>query len=132
MNAQENVTAAFTTPTGPTVTTGTVGSITTSTAVVTGNSYICTGTCSGTVTVEGVCYAVISPPTNVCTIHHQSTTPWNDLLTGMLPGTVYYYQAYATSATGTGVGNVQGPFTTLIAPNFYLGIGTLTGGFVQN
>ncbi|MFZ1452217.1 MAG: hypothetical protein WAT20_05905, partial [Ferruginibacter sp.] len=97
----------------PTVTTGAASAITTNSATLAGT--IPSNGCSA-ITTYGVEYSttlgfpngtgtpVVS--TNLSGINFSSN------VAGLIPGTVYYYHAYATNAGGTGYGNEQ-TFTTL-------------------
>jgi len=97
----------------PTVTTGAASAITTNAATLAGG--IPANGCSA-VTAYGVEYSTTlgfpngsgTPvaSTNLSGINFSSN------VTGLNPGTVYYYHAYATNAGGTGYGNEQ-TFTTL-------------------
>jgi hypothetical protein len=97
--------------TTPTVTTGTAGSFTPSGAVITGNSYTCTGSCT-TVTSEGTCYSVNANPTTPCT-SNGTTSPWNSTLSGLASATTYHFRAFATNSVGTAYG-ADTTFTTPI------------------
>ena len=100
----------------PTVTTGGTSAITTTTATLAG-TLPATG-CTA-VTAYGVEYSLTNgfpngsgtpvPSTNLAGINFSSD------LTGLIPGTIYYYHAYATNAGGTAYGTQQS-FTTVAAP----------------
>jgi len=97
----------------PTVTTGAASAITTVSATLAGT--IPSNGCSA-VTTYGVEYSTTLgfpngsgtavPSTNLSGINFSSN------VSGLTPGTVYYYHAFATNAAGTGYGNEQ-TFTTL-------------------
>jgi hypothetical protein len=95
----------------PTVTTGTAGSITTSSAAISGNSWACSGSCTVNPTSEGTCYGTSPNPTTPCTSDGTST-PFNSSLTGLTRNTLYYYRAFATNSAGTAYGTDLS-FTTL-------------------
>ncbi len=109
----------------PTVTTGAASAITTTTATLAGT--IPSNGCSA-VSAYGVEYSTINGfpngsgtpvvSTNLSGINFSSN------VTGLTPGTVYYYHAYATNAGGTGYG-AQQTFTTVAAP--ILSASALTG-----
>jgi uncharacterized protein (TIGR02145 family) len=97
----------------PTVTTGVVTNITTTSAAV-GGSVTSSG--SSAVTVRGICYATTQNPTisNQCLNSGSGTGSFSINITGLNPNTTYYIRAYATSSAGTSYGT-QVNFTTLIA-----------------
>jgi hypothetical protein len=95
----------------PSVTTGTANSVTTSGAI-----------CSGTVNTQGsfsvnqrgICYSTSQNPTilNSTCVSGSGSGAYSCTLIGLLPGTTYYFRAYATSTAGTGYGT-QASFTTV-------------------
>ena len=101
----------FTTSNGlPTVTTGTVSSITATSAVCSGNV---TSDGGITVTAKGFCWSTSQYPT-VSGVHSNEgagTGSFNGSLTNLSIGTTYYVRAYATNSTGTVYGD-QVSFTT--------------------
>jgi len=99
-NVQNFTVQAITTPT---VTTGTAGSFTPTSATISGNTYACSGSCT-TVTSEGTCYGLSANPTTPCTSDGTST-PWNSSLTGLSSGTLYHFRAFASNSAGTAYGS---------------------------
>jgi hypothetical protein len=95
----------------PTVTTGTAGSITTTTATITGSNVTSDG--GAVITERGVVYNTSSNPTtaNSKVTSGGRTGTFNSNLTGLSMGTTYYVRAYAINSEGTSYGsNVS--FTT--------------------
>ena len=99
---------ASSSPTTPTVTTTTVGSITTSGAISGGTV---TSNGGASVTSEGTCYATSANPTSPCT-SDGTATPFTSTITGLASSTLYHYRAFATNSVGTGYGSDL-TFTTL-------------------
>ena len=66
------------------------------------------------VTVKGVCYSTVSPPTiaDIVTIDGVGLGAYTSTLTPLTPATVYFVAAYATNSAGTAYG-VELSFTTL-------------------
>ncbi len=94
--------------TGPTVTTNTTATgIGLQTATVKGT--ITDGTC--TVTASGIAYGTSANPTTGKSVSYTSGTEFSASLTGLTPGTTYYYRTYATTASGTEYGS-EYSFTT--------------------
>ncbi len=90
----------------PTVTTTTAYSITSSSAISGGNV---TSQGTSAVTARGVCYSSTSSlPTisNSYVTSGSGTGSFTTTLSGLSPGTTYYYRAYATNSAGTGYGQV--------------------------
>lgn len=82
------------------VTTAAATSITTTSAICGGN----VGSDGGfTVTARGVCFSTTPGPTTASphTTDGSGTGTFVSNLTGLSPGTTYYYRAYATNAVGT-------------------------------
>ena len=105
--------------TAPSVTTGTAGSITTSGVVISTNSITSTG--NENPSVEGVCYSSTnSTPTTSDFTQGQSgsfsTGNYNETLSGLSSGTLYYFRAYATNSAGTGYGSASSFTTTANTP----------------
>src|SRR5581483_5344503 len=98
------INAAVTTPT---VTTTTATSITT-TGATSGGTVTSNG--GADVTSEGVCYAITASPTTPCT-SDGTATPFVSTLSGLPPGTVIHYRAFATNTAGTSYGS-ELTFTT--------------------
>lgn len=101
----------FTTANGlPTVTTGNVSSITTSTALCAANV---TSDGGFALTVKGVCWSTSQNPTvsGSHTSNGTATGSYSGYMTGLTPGTTYYVRAYATNSQGTSYG-AQKSFTT--------------------
>jgi len=95
----------------PSVTTTSVTSIATTTAISGGN-VLTEG--SDVVTARGVCWSTTPAPTiaNNKTIEIGTTGVFSSSLTGLSVGTVYYVRAYATTSSGTAYG-VQMSFGTI-------------------
>jgi len=95
----------------PSVTSGTVSNITSSTATVSGNV---TADGGATVTARGVCWSTSPNPTvnGSHTADGTGTGSFTSTLTGLTPNTTYYVRAYATNAQGTSYGN-ELSFTTV-------------------
>ncbi len=95
----------------PTVTTGTAGNITSTSATISGNTVTSQG--STPVTARGVCYATTTDPTTAgaCVAAGSGTGTFLANLTGLDAGTAYFVRAFATNAAGTAYGN-QADFTT--------------------
>ena len=96
----------------PTVTTTTVSSITSTSAVSGGNVTYDGG---ATVTARGVCWSTTTNPTTAdnTTSSGTGTGIFTSSMTGLSPGTTYYVRAYATNSEGTAYGS-QETFTTNI------------------
>ncbi len=96
--------------TTPTVTTGSVSNITSSTATVAGNVTADGGT---TITARGICYSTTQNPTisNSKVSSGSGTGSFSATLSRLSPNTTYYARAYATNAQGTSYGS-QVSFTT--------------------
>jgi len=96
--------------TTPTVTTGSVSNITSSTATVAGNV---TADGGATVTERGICYSTSQNPTtaNSKVASGSGTGSFSANLSGLAANTTYYARAYAINAQGTSYGS-QVSFTT--------------------
>ncbi|MDD3944997.1 MAG: FISUMP domain-containing protein [Bacteroidales bacterium] len=96
----------------PTVTTGNVTNISTTTATC---SYNVTADGGATVSARGVCWSTTEEPDteDSKTEDGEGTGDFTSILTGLAPDTTYYVRAYATNAKGTDYGE-QKSFTTLI------------------
>jgi V8-like Glu-specific endopeptidase len=96
--------------TPPTVTTNSVTSITTTSAVCGGNV---TSDGGATVTARGVCWSTSPNPTiyNSKTVNGSGTGSFTSNITGLNPATTYHVRAYATNSAGTSYG-VDRQFTT--------------------
>jgi prepilin-type N-terminal cleavage/methylation domain-containing protein len=111
----------------PTVTTPTVTSITSITATL-GATVTSLGL-PATLTARGICYNTSGTPsltngaTCVTATLSQTLTAYTVGVTGLIPGTIYYFAGYATNSTGTGY-SADGTFTTLGNPG---GACTVTG-----
>jgi hypothetical protein len=95
----------------PTVSTNTVTSITTTSAVCGGNV---TSDGGATVTARGVCWSssTSSPTTsNSHTTNGSGTGSFTSNMSGLSPNTFYYVRAYATNSQGTSYGSTR-TFTT--------------------
>jgi len=114
--------------TSPTVTTGDVSNITTTTATYSGNV---TSDGGAAVTARGVCWSTSENPTtaNSKTTDGAGTGAFISSLTDLTPNTTYYIRAYATNAKGTSYGE-QKTFTTeqeKVAPSVTTGaMGAIT------
>ncbi len=95
--------------TAPTVTTNTTATgVGLQDATVKGT--VTDGTCA--VTETGIVYGTSANPTgNAQVISHTSGTQFSKALSGLSPGTKYYFRAYAKTASGTTYGS-DGSFTT--------------------
>jgi uncharacterized protein (TIGR02145 family) len=96
----------------PSVTSGDVTNITTTTASCSGNV---TSDGGSSVTVSGVCWSTSENPTvaNSKTTDGADLGPYTSHITGLSPNTTYYVRAYATNAEGTAYGEEQRTFKTL-------------------
>jgi uncharacterized protein (TIGR02145 family) len=114
---------SFTTLTGPTVTTGTVSNLTSTSAAITGTVSSDGGS---SVSARGICYSTSQNPTisGTCVASGTGTGSFTANLSGLAIGTTYYVRAYATNAVTTSYGT-QSSFTTLAPP-------TVTTGAVSN
>jgi uncharacterized protein (TIGR02145 family) len=95
----------------PTVTTVTASSIT-QTSAVSGGTIPSNG--GGAITAKGVCWSTSPGPTALLptkTDQGGGSTSFSSNLTNLLPGTPYYYRAYATNSAGTSYGT-EHTFTT--------------------
>jgi len=90
--------------TTPTVTTGDLANITTTTATCSDNNVTADGGAS--VTARGVCWSTSENPTtsNSKTTDGAGTGAFTSNLTSLSPNTTYYIRAYATNAVGTSYG----------------------------
>jgi uncharacterized protein (TIGR02145 family) len=113
-----------TTGTPPTVTTGAVSNISSSSASVGGNV---TSQGSSGVTARGVCFATTQNPTtaNTCVNTGTGTGAFTANMTGLTSGVRYYVRSYATNLAGTSYGGQVEFTTTGTAP-------TVTTGFFSN
>ena len=96
--------------TNPTVTTNSVSSITSTSAICGGNV---TSDGGATVTARGVCWSTSINPTtsNSKTTNGTGTGSFTSNISGLNPGTTYYVRAYATNSNGTSYGS-NASFTT--------------------
>ena len=96
--------------TTPSVTTGDVTDITTTTASCAGNV---TSDGGSSVTARGVCWSTSQNPTtsNSKTTNGTGLGTYTSHITGLSPNTTYYVRAYATNSEGTAYGE-QKTFTT--------------------
>ncbi|HQH41067.1 MAG TPA: hypothetical protein PK825_04930 [Bacteroidales bacterium] len=94
----------------PTVTTGDITMITTTSAICSGNV---TAHGGDSVTARGVCWGTSANPTvmDSKTTNGSGTGTFAGNLTGLTPNTTYYVRAYATNSVGTAYGE-QRTFTT--------------------
>jgi photosystem II stability/assembly factor-like uncharacterized protein len=108
--SQVSFTTSAGTGTPPTVTTTSITSITSSSAIGGGNV---TDQGSSTVTARGVCWSTSQSPTtsNSKTVDGTGTGSFTSSITGLTPSTPYYVRAYATNSAGTSYGS-QVSFTT--------------------
>jgi uncharacterized protein (TIGR02145 family) len=114
---------SFTTLTGPTVSTGTVSSLSATGATVSGTV---TADGGSPVTARGVCFAKTPSPTleNTCVDSGSGVGSFDVTLSGLQRGTTYYARPFATNGAATSYG-ADVSFTTLDAP-------TVTTGAVTN
>lgn len=98
----------------PVLSTSTVSSITSSTAVSGG---VVTTNNNSEVTERGVCYSIAANPTisDSKAVSSDNTTTFSATLSGLQGLTTYYVRAYATNAAGTAYGN-EVSFTTPLDP----------------
>ena len=108
----------------PTVTTSSVDTITADTAITYGNATFDGYT--GLIEV-GICWSTTTGPTIAGShaTNGSSTGAYSIHLVDLTPGTLYYFNAYATTSYGTSYGT-QSTFTTLVRPSL-TGISTSTG-----
>lgn len=108
----------------PTVTTGSVSSITETSAIVAGNV---TSDGGGTIIERGICYSTSSNPDvgDSKVVVSGTTGSFSGTLTGLTGGTRYYAKAYAINSTGVGYGSEVTIDTLTAAP-------TVTTGSVSN
>lgn len=112
------------TPVPPTVTTPTVASITTTSAVLGAN--VTSAGSPSPITARGTCWGTSIDPTTNCTAEGGLTTGvFTQSRTGLTPGTLYYYRGYATNSTGTSYSE-SGSFTTLTGACTVTGISPTT------
>ncbi len=98
--------------TAPSVTTGSHSNVTSNSATVSGN----VTNDGGASVTYGIAYSTSSNPTGGTIVGSGTgTRSFSGSLSGLLPGTTYYYRAYATNGAGTSYGS-QGSFTTLPSP----------------
>ncbi len=127
--------AVFTTPGPPTVVTGGVTGITSSTATLnatgTPNLAATTGWFRYSTTNPGTCddvFGTRAPATGGTALGSGTTAvPFTQAITGLQPGTTYYVCAIAQSSAGTGVGTVQ-TFLTPGAPTVTTQAATAVSG----
>ena len=105
--------------TTPSVTTGDVTDITTTTASCSGNV---TSDGGAAIIASGVCWSTSENPTvaNSKTTDGADLGPYTSHITGLSPNTTYYVRAYATNSQGTAYG-VQRTFRTLTASDIEYG-----------
>jgi uncharacterized protein (TIGR02145 family) len=103
----------------PSVTTGDVTNITTTTASCSGNV---TSDGGSSVTARGVCWSTSQNPTtsNSKTTNGTGLGTFTSNISGLSPNTTYYVRAYATNANGTAYGE-QRTFKTLTASDIEYG-----------
>jgi uncharacterized protein (TIGR02145 family) len=108
----------------PTVTTGAISAITSTSATVAGNVTAAGGV---TVTARGICYSTSQNPTTsgTCLASGSGTGAFTANLGGLSFGTTYYVRAYAINSVGTAYG-VQTTLTTLAM------LPTVTTGLITN
>jgi len=113
-------------PIKPSVSTGSVTNITTTTATCSGNV---TSDGKATVAARGVCWSTSENPTvaNSKTTNGTGVGTYTSNITGLSPNTAYYVRAYATNSEGTAYGE-QKTFTT----NAQQATPSVTSGDVTN
>jgi hypothetical protein len=100
----------FTTLIIPTVTTPTSASVATTTVTLGANVTSLGNPAS--ISARGVCYGTSASPTTPCSTASGTTTGiYTTNITGLTPGTLYYYRGFATNTTGTAY-SADGTFTT--------------------
>jgi uncharacterized protein (TIGR02145 family) len=106
-------------PIKPSVSTGSVTNITTTTATCSGNV---TSDGKATVSARGVCWSTSENPTvaNSKTTNGTGVGTYTSNITGLSPNTTYYVRAYATNSQGTAYGE-QRTFRTLTASDIEYG-----------
>lgn len=104
----------------PTVTTTTASGIGSTTATAGGNV---TSDGGVTVTARGTCYALTANPTSPCTSDGTGTGIFTSSLSGLTPGTLYHYRAFATNSIGTSYG-ADLTFTALTVPTLTTTVAT--------
>lgn len=98
----------------PTVTTGGSSSITSASAICAGSITSMGGSHP---TIRGIQYGLTETATwNVHETGSFGTGSFSKNLTGLSPGTTYYYRAYATNPDGTGTGDWKSFTTSLSSP----------------
>jgi hypothetical protein len=97
-------------PTPPVVDTPTFSSVTTSSAVLGGNV---SGDGGGVITDRGTVWGTSPNPTGNALSQGSGLGSFTHLRTGMPPGTLIYFRAYASNSTGTSYSQ-DGSFTTLV------------------
>ncbi|MDD4033422.1 MAG: FISUMP domain-containing protein [Bacteroidales bacterium] len=104
----------------PTVTTGNVTNISTTTASCAGNV---TSDGGAAIIASGVCWSTSQNPTieNSKTTDGADLGPYTSHITDLSPNTTYYVRAYATNANGTTYGTEQRTFKTLTASDIEYG-----------
>jgi Tfp pilus assembly protein PilV len=76
------------------------------------------------ISARGICYGTSPAPVTNCTPEGGTTTGvFTQLISGLLPNTLYYYRGYATNVTGTGY-STDGTFTTTNNISVAVGIPT--------
>jgi sugar lactone lactonase YvrE len=101
----------------PTVSTTTASSVTTTTASSGGNV---TDEGGATVIARGLVWGTVESPTvslATKTTDGTGTGSFSSSITGLTPGTTYYYRAYATNGAGTGYGTTSSFTTAETAPS---------------
>jgi hypothetical protein len=95
---------AFTTKNIPSISTNSITSITSSSAICGGNVFSDGGS---TVTSRGICWSTTVNPTivNSSTINGSGSGPFSSTMTGLFRLTTYYVRAYATNSWGTAYGS---------------------------
>jgi len=101
----------------PTVITNTASNITATSASISGNV---TSDGGATVTARGFLYGTNSSNLTQTVQSGSGTSSFTSALTGLTPGTTYYYKAYATNSAGTAYGEVMS-FTTVSVPTVTTG-----------
>jgi hypothetical protein len=111
----------------PTLTTASITSITTTSAITGGNI---TGDGGASVTERGVCYGLSPDPTILGghTSEGIGTGSFVSNLSGLSPGTTYHIRAYATNSAGTAYGNNLTFNTAAVLPSLTTSIVTSITG----
>ncbi|MFO0577496.1 MAG: hypothetical protein U1A78_26125 [Polyangia bacterium] len=129
---------AFTIPSAPVVTTGTASSLTSSSATLEGSANPVAASTIGWFRYDlaspGTCndaFGIRTPATSGTSLGAGSASvPYAQGITGLLPGTTYYFCAIASNTYGTTYGAIQSFTTPAMAPTVSTSSATITSGTV--